>query len=68
MELSVLPGINLAIRDHLFPYNLWASNNFYSSSMVHLSFFIEGFKWLCHLTINNLFKLVIPLSALFAPS
>lgn len=49
MWLSVLPGSNFAISDHLFPSFLCASIISISSSSVHLFFLISGFKWLCHL-------------------
>ncbi len=60
MELSVLPGRYFAISAHLFPNFLWASMMIISSSIVHLSFLISGFKWLCHLIT------AIPLPALLS--
>ena len=50
MWLSVLPGKNLAISDHLFPNFLCNSTICKSSSRVHLFFLMSGFKWLCHLS------------------
>lgn len=44
-----LPGRTLAISAHLFPCIRWAFMRANSSSNVHASFLIPGFKWLCHL-------------------
>lgn len=46
---SNLPGSSFAISAHLFPSRWCASNIFLSSSGVHASFLMSGFKWLCHL-------------------
>lgn len=66
MWLSVLPGSNLAISDHLFPSFLWASMIRKSSSSDHLFFLISGFKWLCHLQHSVIGHYSLPLSALLA--
>ena len=50
IELSVLPGRYLAISAHLLPNFTWAWIISSSSSSVHFSFFISGFRWLCHLS------------------
>lgn len=44
IELSVLPGISLAIWAHLFPYFLWSTKIFTSSSTVIGSLFNIGVK------------------------
>ena len=54
IALSVLPGSSLAISDHLFPCLRWMSKMILSSSSLHLSFLIEGSKWLCHLSLHYL--------------
>lgn len=46
-----LPGKTLAISAHLFPCDRCAFMSSNSSSNVQASFFISGFKWLCHLKI-----------------
>lgn len=50
-EHQYLPGKTFAISAHLFPCLLWAFMSASSSSNVQASFFISGFKWLCHLKI-----------------
>lgn len=54
MQLSVLPGKNLEMMAHLFPWILWAAIRIVSSFKLHLAFFIWGFKWLCHLSLHCL--------------
>lgn len=49
-----LPGRNLAISAHLFPYFLWASKMIFSSVLVHGSLLILGSRWLCHLSLHCL--------------
>lgn len=48
--LSVLPGSSFAICAQWFPCRLCASNSTFSSTLVHGSLRISGFKWLCHLS------------------
>ena len=52
--LSVRPGSNLAIDDHLDPqeWNKW--NNAASSAIVHLSIFKVGFRWLMYRSLHCL--------------
>lgn len=50
IELSVLPGKRDDILAHLFPYIEWALSRILSSSWDHLSFFMSGLRWLCHLS------------------
>ena len=45
---TYLPGSNLAISAHRFPLFVCASRIVRSSSNVHASLHISGFKWLCH--------------------
>jgi hypothetical protein len=52
MWLSVLPGRSLLINAHLLPYMRYAWINVISSSSVHLSFLMSGFRWLCHLSLH----------------
>ena len=50
MVLSVLPGMNLAIRDHFLPYFRYRFISRLSSSRVHLFLVMFGSRWLCHLS------------------
>jgi hypothetical protein len=49
IALSVRPGSNLTILDHLVPKVCTASTMMRSSSSVHSCLHTEGQRWLCHL-------------------
>lgn len=54
MALAGLPGNNLAIWAHWFPYWEWCSIMILSSAADQGSFFTVGSKWLYHLSLHCL--------------